>query len=133
VELAQNKEIIFSTGKPMKIRPITPEEACQRCNADELSFETTAEIEELTRYIGQDRALEAVEFGISMGHRGFNLFVVGPEGSGRHSVVQSFINRQATGETTPNDWCYVFNFDQPHKPLALEFPQSWDLKSGRSF
>lgn len=112
----------FSTGKHMKIRSISPEEACQRCNADELPFETTAEIEELTRYIGQDRALEAVEFGISMGHRGFNLFVVGPEGSGRHSVVQSFINSQAAEETTPNDWCYVYNFDQPHKPLALEFP-----------
>lgn len=106
----------------MKIRPISPEEAYQRCNVDELPFETTAEIEELTRYIGQDRALEAVEFGISMGHRGFNLFVVGPEGSGRHSVVQSFINKQAAKETTPNDWCYVFNFEEPHKPLALEFP-----------
>lgn len=106
----------------MDIRTITPQEACQHCKADDLPFETTAEVEELSRYIGQDRALEAVEFGISMQHRGFNLFVVGPEGSGRHSVVQSFINRQANDEPSPNDWCYVFNFDQPHKPLALEFP-----------
>ncbi len=106
----------------MNIRTITPEEAYCQCNADELPFATTAEVEELTRYIGQDRALEAVEFGISMRHRGFNLFVIGPEGSGRHSVVQSFINRQAEGEPTPSDWCYVFNFDLPHKPLALEFP-----------
>lgn len=106
----------------MDIRTITPQEACQHCKADDLPFETTAEVEELSRYIGQDRALEAVEFGISMQHRGFNLFVVGPEGSGRHSVVQSFINRQANDEPTPNDWCYVFNFDRPHKPLALKFP-----------
>lgn len=106
----------------MNIRTITPEEAYHRCDADELPFETTAEVEELTRYLGQDRALEAVEFGISMRHRGFNLFVIGPEGSGRHSVVQSFINRQAEDEPTPSDWCYVFNFDLPHKPLALEFP-----------
>ncbi len=116
------KDRTFSTRKPMNIRTITPEEAYHRCNADELPFQTTAEVEELTRYIGQDRALEAVEFGISMRHRGFNLFVIGPEGSGRHTVVQSFINRQAEGELTPSDWCYVFNFDLPHKPLALEFP-----------
>jgi lon-related putative ATP-dependent protease len=106
----------------MNIRAITPNEARQHCNADDLPFETTTEIEELTRYIGQDRALEALEFGISMRHRGFNLFVVGPEGSGRHSVVQSFINRQANDEPSPTDWCYVFNFDHPHKPLALKFP-----------
>ncbi len=106
----------------MKIRTITAEEAYQRCNADELPFETTDEVKELTKYIGQNRALEAVEFGISMRHPGFNLFVVGPEGSGRHSVVQSFINRQAENKTTPNDWCYVYNFDLPHRPLALEFP-----------
>lgn len=106
----------------MNIRTITAKEACRYCNADDIPFETTAEVEELSRYIGQDRALEAVEFGISMRHRGFNLFVVGPEGSGRHSVVQSFINRQASGEKSPNDWCYVYNFDLPHKPLALTFP-----------
>lgn len=87
----------------MNIRTVTPEEAYHHCNADEFPFETTAEVEELTRYIGQDRALEAVEFGISMRHRGFNLFVIGPKGSGRHSVVQSFINRQAEDEPTPMD------------------------------
>lgn len=106
----------------MNARAITPEEAYHHCNADEFAFETTAEVEELTRYVSQDRALEALEFGISMRHQGFNLFVIGPEGSGRHRVVQSFINRQAEDEPTPNDWCYVFNFDQPHKPLAMEFP-----------
>ena len=115
------KDQCFSIRTAMTIRSITPEEACQYCNSDELPFETTAEVEELTRYIGQDRALEAVEFGISMHHRGFNLFVIGPEGSGRHSVVQSFINRQAGDEPTPDDWCYVYNFDLPHKPLALKF------------
>ena len=50
------------------------------------------------------------------------LIVVGPEGSGRHSAVQSFIDKQAESQSTPNDWCYVFNFDLPHKPLALEVP-----------
>lgn len=103
------------------MRTITPKEACQHCNGNDFPFETTAEVEKLTRYIGQDRALEAVEFGISMRHRGFNLFVIGPEGSGRHTVVQSFIKKKAGDEAPPNDWCYVYNFDLPHKPLALKF------------
>lgn len=105
----------------MNIRSITPQEAYQHCNTDDFLFETTSEVEETTHYIGQDRALEAIEFGISMRHRGFNLFVIGPEGSGRHSVAQTFINRKANDEPCPNDWCYVFNFEQPHKPLALKF------------
>merc|ERR1711879_430085 len=54
--------------------------------------------------------------------RGFNLFVVGPEGSGRHSVVQSFIHKQAKNMATPNDWCYVYNFESAHQPLVLHFP-----------
>lgn len=106
----------------MKIQTVTPEEACRSCHADEFSFETTAEIEELTRYLGQERALEAVDFAISIKQHGFNLFVVGPEGSGRHCALQSFIHRQAREEPTPDDWGYVYHFDHPHKPLALQFP-----------
>lgn len=106
----------------MKIRTVTQEEAYHHCNPDDFPFETTAEIKELISYIGQERALEAVEFAISMPSRGFNLFVVGPEGSGRHSVVQSFIHKQAKNKTTPSDWCYVYNFESAHQPLVLEFP-----------
>jgi lon-related putative ATP-dependent protease len=108
----------------MAIHKISPEEAFHRCAPDSFSFETTTEVEELSRFIGQDRALEAVDFGIGMQQQGFNLFVIGPEGSGRHSVVESFIHDKASKEATPSDWCYVHNFHQPHKPLALELPPS---------
>lgn len=111
----------------MNIRTVTKQEAYQRCNLDDFDFETTAEVEEFARYIGQERALEAVEFAISMAQEGFNLFVVGPEGSGRHSVVQSFIDKQAKTKPTPNDWCYVHNFENPHQPLSLEFPPQQGL------
>jgi lon-related putative ATP-dependent protease len=108
----------------MAIHKISPEEAFHRCDPDSFSFETTTEVEELSRFIGQDRALEAVDFGIGMQQQGFNLFVIGPEGSGRHSVVEAFIHDKASKEATPSDWCYVHNFHQPHKPLALELPPS---------
>lgn len=111
----------------MTIRSITADEAYHHCDPEEFAFETTEEVEDLTRFIGQNRALEAVDFGIGIRHEGFNLFVIGPEGSGRHSVVQSFINEKAGHEPTPNDWCYVHNFNHPHKPLTLEFPPGKSL------
>jgi lon-related putative ATP-dependent protease len=108
----------------MTVHKISPEEAYHRCDPDSFSFETTTEVEELSHFIGQDRALEAVDFGIGMQQQGFNLFVIGPEGSGRHTVVESFIHEKAGKEATPSDWCYVHNFHHPHKPLALELPPS---------
>jgi len=108
----------------MTIHTISPDEAYHRCDPAGFSFETTSEVAELSRFIGQDRALEAVDFGIGMRRQGFNLFVIGPEGSGRHSVIESFIHDKASKEATPSDWCYVHNFHHPHKPIALELPSN---------
>ena len=108
--------------RAMTIRCITPAEAFHHCDPLEFTFETTAEVESLTRFIGQERALEAVDFGVGMRQSGFNLFVIGAEGSGRHSVIKSFINKKAAEEETPKDWCYLHNFKHPHRPLAVAFP-----------
>ncbi len=105
----------------MTIHQIEASEASRRCNPDDFSFENTAELEKLTQIIGQERALEALDFGISIRRPGFNLFVIGPEGSGRHSVIQSFIASRAQEDSLPSDWCYVQQFKQPHSPLALKF------------
>lgn len=105
----------------MTIHSLTSQEAYHHCNPEKFTFETTAEVDGFNQFIGQERALEAVGFGIGIRHQGFNLFVLGPEGSGRHSVVQSFINEKAVSEKTPSDWCYVQNFKHGHRPLALEF------------
>ena len=111
----------------MTTRRITPAEAYHHCDPLEFAFETTAEVESLTRFIGQERALEAVDFGISMRQPGYNLFVIGSEGSGRHSVIKSFINKTAAEESTPEDWCYLHNFKHPHRPLAVAFPSGQSL------
>lgn len=106
----------------MTIHQISPEEACHRCEPATFSFETTAELQEQARFIGQERALEALDFGVGIRQHGFNLFVIGPEGCGRHNVVQSFLREKAAQEPAARDWCYVHNFRKPHKPLALELP-----------
>ena len=111
----------------MPIQKINPEGACLRCTPEMFAFESTDEIHEIVQIAGQDRALEAVEFGIGIEHKGFNLFVIGPQGTGRHTVIRSFIDQKALTLQAPRDWCYVNNFRLSHKPLAFDFPQGESL------
>ncbi len=94
----------------------------RRCDPAGLAFEDTSKLEDLTQLIGQDRAGAAMEFAIGIGRDGFNLFVMGPPGSGKHSLVQDFLARQPVGREPPGDWAYVNNFADPHKPIALALP-----------
>ncbi len=99
--------------------PLTAEQVYQRCPPEHLDFETTETLEALELPCGQERLLRALEFGASMRGNGFNLFVLGPAGSGRHDLVRRFLERRAAAEPVPPDWGYVFNFDQPECPRAI--------------
>jgi len=92
------------------------------CPPDSLGFDTTEELPDLEETIGQDRALEALRFGVGIRSQGFNLYALGPAGSGRHSVVKRLVSRRAADEPVPPDYCYVFNFTSPNKPRALSLP-----------
>ncbi|RMF77433.1 MAG: ATP-binding protein, partial [Nitrospirae bacterium] len=85
-------------------------------------FATTEEVEPLEAVVAQERAVEAVRFAIGMGHAGFNLFALGPPGSGKRSVVRRFLDEAAAEAPPASDWCYVYNFEQPHRPRALALP-----------
>ncbi|MEW5987539.1 MAG: ATP-binding protein, partial [Chloroflexota bacterium] len=93
-----------------------------RCDPEQFTFETTAELEDLTEVIGQARAVEAVRFGVGMRSEGYNLFALGPYGTGKHTAVAHFLKQKAAEEPAPPDWCYVHNFSQPHRPNALQLP-----------
>lgn len=92
------------------------------CPTDSLGFETTEELPDLDEIVGQDRALEAIKFGIGIRSKGFNLYALGPAGSGRHSVVKRLVTERAADEPVPADYCYVYNFASPNKPRALSLP-----------
>jgi len=92
------------------------------CDPQQFDFQTTAELEDLGELIGQMRAMEAVQFGTGMRHEGYNLFVQGPSGLGKRSMVRQWLARQAPTEPDPPEWCYLHNFKQPHKPQALSLP-----------
>ena len=102
--------------------PLQPQQLHHSCDPEQFGFQTTADLEDLTEIIGQMRAMDAVRFGAGIRHDGYNLFVLGPSGMGKHSMVQQFLEKKAGGEHGPDDWCYLNNFAQPHKPQALRLP-----------
>ncbi len=92
------------------------------CQTDRLPFQTTTELADVDEAPGQDRAVEAIRFGIGMAHRSYNLFAMGSEGLGRRTLVDRLLRQTAGQRPTPPDWCYVFNFRTPHKPTRMQLP-----------
>lgn len=93
------------------------------CDPALFDFETTETLEPMADFIGQDRAMEAIGLAARMRHRRFNLFVHGPEGTGRHSAVLRILQQEAAARPAPQDWVYVHNFDNPDKPRAICLPR----------
>lgn len=102
--------------------PLDPSVLRQVCDPAWLPFETTAELPEFDGIVGQDRATEAVEFGVELRRDGYNLFVLGPPGIGKRTVVQRMLRRSSAAAPVPADWCYVNNFDDPRRPRAVSLP-----------
>lgn len=101
---------------------LSPALLCRHCDTEILDFHTTAELADVIGIVGQPRAMSALEFDVGMRAPGYNLFVLGPPGTGKHSVLRHFLEARAAGEEHPPDWCYVNNFKEPHKPRALRLP-----------
>ena len=106
----------------MPIDPLPTESLSRRCDPTQLSFETTAELEELTDLPGQTRAIKAARFGIGIKRQGYNLFVLGGPGTGKHAMIGDFLKRVAASGAVPLDLCYADNFDDPSRPMALRLP-----------
>ncbi|MBI4454365.1 MAG: AAA family ATPase [Acidobacteria bacterium] len=106
----------------MTVKALNPEELYQRCDPAQFPFQTTADLPNLTEILGQARAVDAVRFGIGIHREGYNLYALGRPGTGKSSILRHFLEQKAAAEATPSDWCYVNNFEQPHKPCALRLP-----------
>jgi lon-related putative ATP-dependent protease len=92
------------------------------CDPAQFPFETTATLAQSDGLVGQERAAEAVRFGIGIRQAGFNLFAVGPGGVGKHQLVEEYLQTQATARPTPDDWVYLHNFGAERQPHALRLP-----------
>jgi len=104
------------------IRALTADALCRVCDPASLPFETTVGTPRGEDFIGQDAAIEAVHFGIAVRRAGYNLFVVGPSGVGKQSIVRRILSNQALEERPGDDWCYVNNLEDAHRPRALALP-----------
>ncbi len=102
--------------------PLTSEQLYTPCDISQFNFNTTAELADTGVIIGQERALGAIHFGLGVAQQGFNVFALGPAGSGKSTAVREILQREAEAHPPPEDWCYVNNFDNPAKPRALSLP-----------
>lgn len=111
-------------NKANSTKPLPPHKLYRKCDPASFDFETTDELEELSlgEIVGQERAVDAILFGIGIRREGYNLFALGPSGTGKRTTITQFLDQQAAMEPVPPDWCYVNNFAQPHKPRALKLP-----------
>ena len=101
---------------------LSPESLRRICDDSCLDFETTADLPPLQAIIGQQRAVQALEFGLDIEEKGFNIYAAGPSGTGKATAITDFLQEQAKSKQPPSDWCYVQNFRDPSQPRALQLP-----------
>ena len=92
------------------------------CNSNIFNFETTQELKDITTGIGQERGIKALEFGLQVDVKGYNLYIEGPSGVGKTMYTKNYLNKISKKTKTPNDWCYIYNFDNPNEPIAVSLP-----------
>ncbi len=89
------------------------------CDPDIFTFNTTEDLPDFKETIGQERALHALDFGLSLESTGFNIFILGEHGTGKMTTVRSFLSQKAMNEPVPQDWCYVYNFKDSDVSVAI--------------
>src|SRR3972149_286067 len=104
------------------VTPLKPDALRRVCQPESLPFGGTEELQRLEEVVAQGRAVEAITFGVGIRGAGFNLFVLGPPGTGKTTAIKRFLAREASKLATPPDWCYVNNFADPQRPRALRLP-----------
>ena len=92
------------------------------CNTNLFKFKTTQELEPIQSGIGQDRGIRALEFGLQVDVKGYNLYLEGPSGVGKTMYTRNYLDKIAPKKKTPSDWCYIYNFNNPNEPIAVELP-----------
>lgn len=89
------------------------------CNPEIFKFDTTEKLQSITTGIGQDRGIKALEFGVNVDIKGYNLYIEGPNGVGKTMYTKNYLRKIAKKKKVPQDWCYIYNFNNPNEPIAV--------------
>ena len=103
-------------------KQLTPDQLYKACDLSQFGFNTTEELQQYEGILGQERAIDALQFSVGINQEGFNLFVLGPPGVGKYTLIRQYLEQQAAQAETPSDWVYVANFNEAQKPRAIELP-----------
>jgi lon-related putative ATP-dependent protease len=104
------------------VSELTVDQVYRACVPDEIGCDTSQELTALETIVGQDRAIRAMQFGLGIKEKGFNIFVAGHPGTGRTTAVRKYLEEVACGKPIPTDWCYVNNFQDAYHPNAISLP-----------
>ena len=91
----------------------------EKCDPNIFQYETTLKLPISRELIGQERAMEALKYGLSVTRKGYNIFVSGLTGTGRNSYSHLVCKEFANKKEIPRDWCYIYNFKEPKSPKAI--------------
>jgi hypothetical protein len=101
---------------------LKPEELARQLDPDILGFASTDDVAEGSCIMQQDRAMSAISFGLKIRCDGYNLYIAGPSGTGRNTVIQETIRALAAQQQQPDDICYLFNYHNNDEPRAITLP-----------
>ena len=119
----------------MKKNELSYKDLKRICNPNVFKFEDTSELEGINTGIGQDRGIKALEFGVNVDVKGYNIYLEGPSGVGKTMYAKNYLDKISKKKKVPSDWCYIYNFDNPNEPVAVsltagqgkEFKETMDL------
>lgn len=106
----------------MKKNELSYKDLKNYCNPSSFKFETTEELDNDDLIYGQERGIAALEFGLKVTSKGYNLYVEGPSGVGKTMYSKQYVTDIAKKGKIPNDWCYIYNFNDPNEPVAVSLP-----------
>ncbi len=106
----------------MKKNELSYKDLKKYCNPNTFKFDTTDELDGIDSIYGQDRGIKALEFGLSIDSKGYNIYIEGPSGVGKTMYTKKYVNKIASKKKIPDDWCYIYNFDVPNEPIAVSLP-----------
>ncbi len=112
-----------------RIKELSYTQLKKTCDPASFKFKTTKELEAFNGTIGQARGIKAMEFGLNIDIKGYNLYLEGPTGIGKTIYARNKLETLAKTKPVPDDWCYVYNFANPNEPVAISLP----AKMGKEF